>query len=213
MNSNNNRRRRLKARRFFVDDFSIFCLNRVRQDNLAWVSNIENGKGDENMMVLGIDPGSAITGYGLIRETGSKLEAVNYGCIRTSPSQPVELRLKKVYNELMFLFNQYKPDYCAVEELFFNKNVRTALTVGQARGVIMLAAAQTGLPVHEYTPLQVKQAVVGYGRAEKTQIQFMVKTLLGLPEVPKPDDVADALAVAICHAHSYKSASLIGGRQ
>jgi len=164
------------------------------------------------VLVLGIDPGSAITGYGFVRETGNKLQAVNYGCIRTSLSQPVELRLKKLYNELILLINKYKPDYCAVEELFFNKNARTALTVGQARGVIMLAGAQSSLPVHEYTPLQVKQAVVGYGRAEKSQIQFMVKTLLGLPEVPKPDDVADALAIAICHSHFYKSAGIIGGR-
>lgn len=163
------------------------------------------------MLILGIDPGSAITGFGLIREVGNKLEAVDYGCIRTSPSEPVENRLKKLYNEMTDLITRYRPDGFAVEELFFNKNTRTALAVGQARGVIMLAGAEGNLRVHEYTPLQVKQAVVGFGRADKAQIQFMVKTILCLPEIPKPDDVADALAVAICHTHFYKSAQITGG--
>lgn len=163
-------------------------------------------------MVLGIDPGSAITGYGLVSETGNKLTAVDYGCIRTSPSQPLEIRLQKIFCEIKNIIERYKPDNFAVEELFFNKNVRTALIVGQARGVIMLAGAENGLPVHEYTPLQVKQAVVGYGRAEKAQIQFMVKTILSLPEIPKPDDVADALAIAICHTHYHKTAGIIGNR-
>lgn len=162
------------------------------------------------MLVLGIDPGSAITGYGLVREVGNRLEAVEYGCIRTSPTKPIELRLKIIYNEMKELVQKYRPDHFAVEELFFNKNVRTALTVGQARGVVILAGAECGLPVHEYTPLQVKQAVAGYGRAEKTQIQFMVKTLLNLPEIPKPDDVADALAVAICHTHFHRTAGTMG---
>jgi len=157
------------------------------------------------VLVLGVDPGSAITGFGLIRATGNKLEAVDYGCIRTSPDKPMELRLKTIYNELGEIIGNYQPDFFAVEELFFNKNVRTALTVSQARGVIMLAGANRGLSVHEYTPLQVKQAVVGYGRAEKAQIQYMVKMLLCLPAIPKPDDVADALAVAICHTHYYRS--------
>lgn len=165
------------------------------------------------VLILGIDPGSAITGFGLIREVGNKLEAVDYGCIRTSPSYPLEKRLEKLYKDLRDIITQYKPDSFAVEELFFNKNVRTALTVGHARGVILLAGAEGGLPVFEYTPLQVKQAVVGYGRAEKSQIQFMVKTILCLPETPKPDDVADALAVAICHTHFYKTSKLIGGRK
>lgn len=162
------------------------------------------------MLILGIDPGSAITGYGLVKEVGSSLQAVDYGCIRTTPSQSLETRLHKIYLEVCQLIEKYKPAHFAVEELFFNKNVRTALTVGQARGVILLAGAQAGLPVHEYTPLQVKQAVVGYGRAEKAQIQFMVKTILALPAIPKPDDVADALAIAICHAHFYKSAKTLG---
>ncbi len=162
------------------------------------------------MLVLGIDPGSAITGYGLVKEAGNSLRAVDYGCIRTAPSEPLEERLHKIYREVCELIEKYKPDQFAVEELFFNKNVRTALTVGQARGVILLAGAQSGLQVHEYTPLQVKQAVVGYGRAEKAQIQFMVKTMLSLPTIPKPDDVADALAIAICHTHFYKSARILG---
>ena len=158
------------------------------------------------MLVLGIDPGSAITGFGLVREIGNKLQAVDYGCIRTSSTLPPGIRLHTIYREIKNLILQHRPDNFAVEELFFNKNVRTALTVAQARGVIMLAGAEQGLTVHEYTPLQVKQAVVGYGRADKQQIQFMVKTILSLPEIPKPDDVADALAIAICHIHYYKSA-------
>lgn len=165
------------------------------------------------MLVLGIDPGSAITGYGLIEETGNRLSPVDYGCIRTSPAQAVETRLQKLYREIKALITGYQPDCFAVEELFFNKNVRTALTVGQARGVIILAGAECGLAVHEYTPLQVKQAVVGYGRAEKSQVQYMVKTLLCLPEVPKPDDVADALAIAICHTHYYKTAAIISNHR
>ncbi len=164
------------------------------------------------MLVIGIDPGSALTGFGIIKETGNKLTAVDYGCIRTSSSEPLEIRIHKIYQDVKKLIKEHRPDFFAVEELFFNKNVRTALTVGHARGAILVAAAECGLAVHEYTPLQVKQAVVGYGRADKSQIQFMVKTILSLPQAPKPDDVADALAVAICHTHFYKSAGLLGGK-
>lgn len=167
-------------------------------------------RGAESLLILGIDPGSAITGYGLVKEIGSTLQAVDYGCIRTASTLSLEARLHKIYLEVCQLIEKYKPTHFAVEELFFNKNVRTALTVGQARGVILLAGAQAGLQVHEYTPLQVKQAVVGYGRAEKAQIQFMVKTILALPAIPKPDDVADALAIAICHTHYYKTAKTYG---
>lgn len=163
------------------------------------------------MLVIGIDPGSALTGFGVIKETGNKLSPVDYGCIRTSPSESLELRLLRIYHDVKRLINEYKPDFFAVEELFFNKNVRTALAVGHARGAILLAAAECGLAVYEYTPLQVKQAVVGYGRADKNQVQFMVKTILSLPQAPKPDDVADALAVAICHTHFYKSRVILGG--
>ncbi|WP_219837951.1 crossover junction endodeoxyribonuclease RuvC [Paenibacillus sp. R14(2021)] len=154
------------------------------------------------MRVLGIDPGIAIVGFGFIDKIGSKLVPVQYGCITTEAKTPQEERLKQVYESACALMDRYKPDTVAVEKLFFNRNVTTAFSVGQARGVIILAAAQRGLPVTEYTPLQVKQAVVGYGKAEKRQVQEMVRMFLKLSAIPKPDDVADALAVAICHAHS-----------
>lgn len=157
------------------------------------------------MRILGIDPGTAITGFGIIDYLGNKFTVVNYNCIRTPAGQNLDQRLLTVYRELGELLDRYKPEEVAVEELFFNKNVKTALAVGHSRGVAILAAAGRGLPVFEYTPLQVKQAVVGYGRADKTQVQFMVKTILNLQAAPKPDDVADALAVAICHAHSRRS--------
>ncbi len=165
------------------------------------------------MLVLGIDPGTAITGYGLVEALGNKLKVVDYGCVRTPANTPLEYRLQTIYAALVNLISQYNPDHLAIEELFFNKNVRTALSVGHARGVIILAAANAGLEVFEYTPLQVKQAVVGYGRADKAQVQFMVKTLLCLSETPKPDDVADALAIAICHTHFYNSRKLIDARE
>jgi crossover junction endodeoxyribonuclease RuvC len=154
------------------------------------------------MRVLGIDPGIAIMGFGFIDKVGHKLTPIQYGCIETAAGTPQELRLKQIYESVCSLLDEYKPDTVAVEKLFFNKNVTNAFSVGQARGVFMLAAAQRGLPIGEYTPMQVKQAVVGYGAAEKRQVQEMVKMLLKLSTIPKPDDVADALAVAICHAHS-----------
>lgn len=155
------------------------------------------------MLIMGVDPGTAITGYGLVRYTGNRFSLVECGCIRTKSEAPLAGRLETLYRELSAIIRQHGPEQFAVEELFFNKNVRTALAVGHARGVAMLAAAVSGLPVFEYTPLQVKQAVVGFGRAAKTQVQYMIKTILALPAVPTPDDVADALAVAICHAHLY----------
>ncbi|MDQ0061303.1 crossover junction endodeoxyribonuclease RuvC [Paenibacillus harenae] len=154
------------------------------------------------MRVLGIDPGIAIAGFGFIDKTGHKLTPVQYGCIQTEAQTPPEERLLQIYESAGALMDKYKPDSVAVEKLFFNRNVTTAFAVGQARGVIILAAAQRKLPVAEYTPLQVKQAVVGYGKAEKRQVQEMVKMFLKLSAIPKPDDVADALAIAICHAHS-----------
>lgn len=167
------------------------------------------------MLVLGIDPGTAIMGYGLILVKGNRHSLVEYGCIRTASDSSLEVRLQKIYQELTAIILQHKPDYFAIEELFFNKNVRTALAVGHARGVALLAAANAGLTAYEYTPLQVKQAVVGYGRAEKAQVQFMVKTLLNLEAIPKPDDAADALAIALCHAQSIHSLkyNLILGEQ
>lgn len=154
------------------------------------------------LRILGIDPGIAIVGFGFIDKEGSKLTPVQYGCIQTESHTPTEQRLLQVYEATLQLIDKYKPDAIALEKLFFNRNVTTAFTVGQARGVQVLAAVQRGLAVAEYTPLQVKQAVVGYGKAEKKQVQEMVKMFLRLRAVPKPDDVADALAVAICHAHS-----------
>ncbi len=154
------------------------------------------------MIILGIDPGIATMGCGVIRYKGNRFEALYYGAIRTSSSMTTDQRLKIIYEELNALIDAYQPEAVVVEELFFNTNAKTAIVVGQARGVAVLAAANRSIEVFEYTPLQVKQGVVGYGRAEKAQVQIMIKTLLNLEKVPKPDDVADALAVAVCHAHS-----------
>ncbi|HHT02615.1 MAG TPA: crossover junction endodeoxyribonuclease RuvC [Firmicutes bacterium] len=153
-------------------------------------------------VVLGIDPGTATTGYGLVQEAGNRLQAVAYGVVRTKADKPLPERLAVVHRELTEIIAYHRPDRMAVEELFFNRNVRSALAVGQARGVALLAAAMTGLAVHEYPPTKVKMAVVGYGRASKEQVQEMVRLLLGLPEVPRPDDAADALAIALCCLHS-----------
>lgn len=160
------------------------------------------------MIILGIDPGIAIMGYGVIKYEGNRFSTVKYGAVTTEPTSSMPERLSILYKETGCLIKEYKPDAVAVEELFFNKNVKTALTVGHARGVILLAAYESNMNIFEYTPLQVKQAIVGYGRAEKKQIQQMVKVFLNLQEVPKPDDVADALAIAICHAHSCRSGEL-----
>ncbi|MDF2925112.1 MAG: Holliday junction resolvase [Paenibacillaceae bacterium] len=154
------------------------------------------------MRILGIDPGIAIVGFGFIDKAGSKITPVQYGSIQTEAGTEPALRLKQVYDSAVQLIDKYQPEAMAVEKLFFNRNVTTAFSVAQARGVLILAAVQKGLQIGEYTPLQVKQAVVGYGNAEKKQVQEMVRIFLKLQTVPKPDDVADALAVAICHAHS-----------
>ena len=152
------------------------------------------------MLVVGIDPGTATTGYGLITETPSgSLQAVQYGAIITPPDMPMAERLLVIHQGLREILLLHHPDSGAVEKLFFQKNVKTALTVGQARGVILMTLAEFGIPVAEYSPLDVKNAVVGYGGAEKKQVQQMVKAILNLPEVPRPDDTADALAIAICH--------------
>ncbi len=157
-----------------------------------------------SMIILGVDPGTAITGYGVVESDGDTLTMVAYGAITTPSDWRLPRRLAHIYAELTALIAQRQLTDAVVEKLFFSKNVRTALSVGQARGVALLAAAQAGLAVHEYTPLQIKQAVVGYGRAEKMQVQQMVKMLLQLDFVPQPDDAADALAIAICHAHSAR---------
>lgn len=167
--------------------------------------------GESPVRIMGIDPGIAIVGFGFIDKQGSKLTPVQYGCIQTEAGTDPGLRLKQVYDAAVQLIDKYKPDAVAVEQLFFNRNVTTAFTVGQARGVLILAAVQQGLPVAEYTPMQVKQAIVGYGKAEKKQVQEMVRMFLKLQAAPKPDDVADALAVAICHAHSSTLLNKING--
>ncbi|MNH95153.1 Crossover junction endodeoxyribonuclease RuvC [compost metagenome] len=154
------------------------------------------------MRILGIDPGIAIVGFGFVDKIGSKLVPVQYGSIQTEARTDPSIRLKEVYDATCKLIDTYKPEAMGIEKLFFNRNVTNAFAVSQARGVIILAGVQAGLSISEYTPLQVKQAVVGYGNAEKRQVQEMVRILLKLSAVPKPDDVADALAVAICHAHS-----------
>ena len=159
------------------------------------------------MIILGIDPGFAITGYGVINFEGNKFKVIDYGAVTTESSMVLPNRLNSIFNELSLVIEKNKPDVCAIEELFFNKNVKTALTVGHGRGVAVLCAAKSNIDIYEYTPLQVKQALVGYGRADKNQVQQMIKIILNLSEIPKPDDVSDALAVAVCHAHSYKLGS------
>ncbi len=154
------------------------------------------------MLVLGIDPGTAICGWGVVSLDGSRIKALAYGAAETTPDMDTAARLAAVYRAVDALIKQHRPDIVGVEQLFFNKNVRTAMTVGQARGVILLAAALNGVRVAECTPLQVKQAVVGYGKATKEQVIYMTQKLLCLPAKPHPDDVADALAVAICTAHT-----------
>jgi crossover junction endodeoxyribonuclease RuvC len=154
------------------------------------------------MLVLGIDPGTAICGYGIVHMEGSRLKALKYGAVQTPAGMAAAERLQVIYAGIDAIIKEHKPDLMGVEQLFFNTNVSTAMTVGQARGVILLAAAQNGVDVRDCTPLQVKQAVVGYGKATKEQVIFMVQKLLCLPVKPHPDDVADALAVAICTAHS-----------
>lgn len=163
------------------------------------------------MVVLGIDPGLAITGYGLVAETRGYLQLITYGALTTRAGDPLAARLQQIYRELRAIVAEYRPSTAAVEEIFFARNARTAFAVGQARGVVLLALADAGLWPVEYTPLQVKEAVVGYGRATKDQVQAMVRVLLGLDAVPQPDDAADALAVAICHLHSRGFQNLVRG--
>lgn len=150
------------------------------------------------MIIIGIDPGTAKVGYGIIKTSKKSLRCLGYGLIQTSPDLPSADRLKKINNELNKLIKKYRPEALAVENVYFFKNLKTALPVSQAKGVILLTAAKKNLPVYEFTPLQIKMAMTGYGRAEKIQIQKIVQTLLNLKEMPKPDDAADALGIAIC---------------
>jgi crossover junction endodeoxyribonuclease RuvC len=164
------------------------------------------------VVVLGIDPGTATTGFGLITEDAAgEAGLLRYGVIQTPAGQPMPERLLAIHQQVGALIATARPDALAVEELFFKRNVTTAITVGQARGVVLLAAAQAGVPVFEYKPAEVKQALVGYGNAGKAQIQEMVRVMLGLTEVPRPDDAADAVAVAICHLHSQRLRRLMDG--
>jgi crossover junction endodeoxyribonuclease RuvC len=158
--------------------------------------------------VLGIDPGTATTGYGIIEEDGNQLTEIVSGVIRTDADQSTSERLQAIHRQIKGLAAEWQPTEAAVEELFFSRNVRTAMHVGQARGVAILALADAELEISEYTPLAIKQAVTGYGSADKAQMQEMVKMLLGLDEVPRPDDAADALAVAICHLHASRLSRL-----
>lgn len=161
------------------------------------------------MLVLGLDPGLAITGYGLVEGDGQKLASIAYGVIRTPAKASTADRLLQIHQGVSNLLDEYHPNATAVEELFFSTNARTAIVVGEARGVLLLTLAQAGLDVSEYTPLQIKQAITGYGRADKEQVQQMVRLLLGLDDIPRPDDAADALAVAICHHHSARLTTLL----
>lgn len=160
------------------------------------------------MRIIGIDPGYAIVGYGIVDYESNHFKVVDYGAVTTQAHTPFDSRLNTIYNGLACLIEKYSPDSMSIEKLYFNTNTTTAIDVAQARGVIVLAAVQHGLDIAEYTPLQVKQSVVGYGRAEKKQVQEMTRLMLNLKAVPKPDDTADALALAICHAHS--AGSLLG---
>lgn len=163
------------------------------------------------MRILGIDPGYAILGYGIVEMNGNRFKVLDYGAVTTHAKMEMPDRLKVLYNSLMEIIVHHEPEVASIEELFFNTNAKTAILVGQARGVAVLACANSGLDIAEYTPLQIKQALVGYGRAEKKQVQTMVKTILNLKEVPKPDDTADALAAAVCHGHSAGSRNRLKG--
>ncbi len=158
------------------------------------------------MRILGIDPGTAIMGWGVVekKEGTNSLACVDYGVITTSPGLDMPMRLKDLYDGLSQIITKYKPDETAIEDLFFFKNQKTVIKVGQARGVAIVCSMNQDIPVFDYTPLQVKQAITGYGRAEKAQIQKMIKLILCLKEIPKPDDAADALAIAVCHMNSRK---------
>ena len=157
------------------------------------------------LRILGIDPGIAIVGFGVIEYDNMNFKVIDYGAITSPAHTPVPSRLKMIYDDLTYVIEKYKPDEMAIEELFYNNNAKTVINVGQARGVLILAGENHNVPVFEYTPLQVKQGVVGYGRAEKMQVMLMTKSLLGLEKIPRPDDAADALALAICHAHASRS--------
>lgn len=161
------------------------------------------------VVILGIDPGVAIVGYGVLEFHAGTFRCLEYGCITTEAHQLLENRLSEIYAGMQELIDRHHPDCISIEELFFNNNQKTAVDVAQARGVILLSANQKNVPIYEYTPLQVKSSIVGYGRAEKQQVMYMVRQYLHMKETPKPDDAADAIAIAICHGnsimHSYST--------
>lgn len=168
------------------------------------------------MIVLGIDPGYAIVGYGIVEYKNNKFSAIDFGAVTTKAGVRFSSRLEKIYNDILYIMETYKPEAVSIEKLFFNTNTTTAIDVAQARGVILLAAEKMRIPLFEYTPLQVKQSVTGYGKAEKAQVMELTRRLLGLEKSPKPDDTADALAMAICHCHSSSSLifkQMMGGKK
>ena len=157
------------------------------------------------MRIIGIDPGYAIVGFGILDYVNSKFSVVDYGAITTDKDTPFNDRLTEIYSDLCYVLDKYRPEFLSIEKLYFQNNQKTAIDVAEARGVILLAANQRKIDIYEYTPLQVKQSITGYGKAVKKQVQDMTRRVLGLSEVPKPDDTADALAMAICHGHCYNS--------
>ena len=163
------------------------------------------------MLVLGLDPGLAITGYGLVEEVDRVMTPVAYGVVRTPAGTPLTDRLVQLREQVGRIIAEYAPDVAVVEQLFFSTNARTAMTVGHARGVLLLTLAEANLPIVEYTPMQMKQAITGYGRADKTQVQEMVRLLLSLEEIPRPDDAADALGLSICYLHAWRLDHLTKG--
>ncbi|MEM7801677.1 MAG: crossover junction endodeoxyribonuclease RuvC [Chloroflexota bacterium] len=162
------------------------------------------------MRVLGLDPGTATTGYGVVDFIDGEMTAVAYGVISTKAKTPMERRLQVIYQDLCQLIETYKPETAGIEEVFFGRNITTAITVGQARGVLLLALANHNIPLAEYSPPRIKDAVTGYGKADKAQVQLMVRNLLHLKETPRPDDAADGLAIAIAHYHYDKFAKMGG---
>jgi crossover junction endodeoxyribonuclease RuvC len=194
----------LRLRRVFPAHFVSQSLLKLLQTKHCTVPGKIKGS-VSRMIILGIDPGYAIVGYGVIKYENSRYVTLDYGAVTTPAKTAFTARLEQIYDGVSEIAARWKPQAMAVEELFFNSNTKTAIDVAQARGVILLAATKCGVPVFEYTPLQVKQSVVGYGRAEKKQVMEMTRMLLGLSKVPKPDDTADALAMAICHANSSGS--------
>lgn len=157
------------------------------------------------MRIIGIDPGYAIVGFGILEYNRAQFQVVDYGAVTTPADMDFNSRLLEIYNDLCYILDKFRPDFLAIERLYFTSNQKTAIDVAQARGIVLLAARQRNIGIFEYTPLQVKQSVTGYGKAVKKQVQEMTTRILKLPEIPKPDDTADALAIAICHAHSYNS--------